>query len=240
MQFSLEEIKTSQQIFYRLLEVRKITEDRDRELYYAYTGMEVIYQLVRQQAAVANCQIERYGDSIYLIPHVDNEILGFSKRELKAKLCRSGATDKDFYLSQFVVLTLLVEFYDSQGASSKSRTFMRVGDLQNLISERLKEGATAYSEDEQADSGIAFSNMLEAFAALKSDERGSRAKTTKEGFLHHIFKFLQDQELIDYIEVDEMIKTTDKLDRFMDFNLLNKNHFHRVLNVLGGNVDEQD
>ena len=88
-------------------------------------------------------------------------------------------------------------------------------------------------EDEEEKSGIAFLDMLEAFEALRSDERGSREKTTKEGFLYHILMFLQKQGLIEYVEQDEMVKTTKKLDNFMDWNLLNQNHYQRVLRVLG-------
>ncbi len=131
------------------------------------------------------------------------------------------------------MLTLLVEFYDGQGSSSKAREYMRVGELQNCISGRLKEGAQSIGEEEEERSGIAFSNMLEAYEALRSDDKGSRAKTTKEGFLHHILIFLQKQGLIEYVEADEMIKTTKKLDNFMDWNLLNQNNYQRVLRVLG-------
>ena len=100
----------------------------------------------------------------------------------------------------------------------------------------MKEGAE-HSEEEETN-GIAFSNMLEAYEALKSDDRGSRARTTKEGFLHYIFIFLQKQGLIEYVEQDEMIKTTKKLDNFMDWNLLNQNNYRRVLRVLGVKEDE--
>ena len=86
--------------------------------------------------------------------------------------------------------------------------------------------------EEQEQAGIAFSNMMEAYEALRSDEKGSRAKTTKEGFLHHILMFLQKQGLIEYVEQDEMIKTTRKLDSFMDWNLLNQNHYQRIQKVL--------
>lgn len=46
--------------------------------------------------------------------------------------------------------------------------------------------------------------------------------------------------MIDYIEQDEMIKTTRKLDHFMDWNLLNKNNFERVQRILGAEENEQD
>ena len=93
-------------------------------------------------------------------------------------------------------------------------------------------------EEEEERQGIAFTDMQQAYEALKSDERGSRAKTTKEGFLHSILLFLEKQGLVDYVEQDEMIKTTKKLDNFMDWNLLNQNNYGRVLRILGGKKDE--
>jgi hypothetical protein len=237
MAYELDEITTSQMIFYYLLQYRELKEEEELELYKAYTENETIMNLVKRQGEVADSNIERYGNVIYLIPKEDNEFLGFSKSLLKSILCKSTATDKDYYLSQFVILTLLVEFYDGQSSSSKTRDFMKVGELMNCITERLKEGVAHQSEDEDQ-GGLAFSNMQEAFEALRSDEKGFKSKTTKEGFLHTILTFLQKQGLIDYIEADEMIKTTKKLDHFMDFNLLNKNNYHRVLRVLGVSVDE--
>lgn len=231
MAYEIDEIKLSQEIFYYLLEHHELKEEDELRLYKAYTQEEHIQNLVKSQGEIGDCNIERYGNVIYLIPRENNNFLGFSKAQLKSAICRSNATDKDYYLSQFVILTLLVEFFDGQGSSSKSREYMRVGELQNCISSRLKEGAD-HAEDEDSE-GIAFSNMLEAYEALRSEEKGSRAKTTKEGFLYHLLSFLQKQGLIDYVEEDEMIKTTKKLDNFMDWNLLNQNNFQRVKKVLG-------
>ena len=233
MAYELDEVRTSQEIFYYLLEHHELCEDEEMQLYRAYTEQEEIQNLVKSQGEIAESRIERYGNVIYLIPKEENHFLGFSKAQLKAALCKSSGTDKDYYLSQFVVLTLLVEFFDGQGSSSKAREYMRVGELQNCISSRLKEGAEGMDEEQEEQSGIAFSNMLEAYEALRSDDKGSRAKTTKEGFLHSILVFLQKQGLIEFVEADEMIKTTKKLDNFMDWNLLNQNHYQRVLRVLG-------
>ena len=233
MGYELEEITQSQNIFYYLIEHRELREDDDAALYKAYTENETIMDLVKRQGIISKSIIERYGNVIYLIPKEDNDYLGFSKKNLKTILCKSGATDKDYYLSQFVILTLLVEFYDGQGSSSKARDYLRVGDLLNSLSDRLKEGASKSDTELEDRDGLAFSNMLEAFEALRSEERGSKAKTTKEGFIHNILIFLQKQNLLDYIEEDEMIKTTKKMDQFMDYNLLNKKNYHRVLGVLG-------
>ncbi|TGY95716.1 hypothetical protein E5329_13405 [Petralouisia muris] len=235
MAYETEEIRQSQEIFYYLLEHHELQEEEEQTLYRAYAERETVQSLVKSQGEIAMCNIERYGNVIYLIPKEENNFLGFSKPQLKAVLCKSNGTDKDYYLSQFVILTLLVEFFDGQGSSSKSREYMRVGELQNCISQRLKEGVQNLSEEEEEQKGIAFSNMMEAYEALRSDEKSTRARTTKEGFLYHILMFLQKQGLIEYVEQDEMIKTTRKLDSFMDWNLLNQNNYQRILKVLGEN-----
>lgn len=232
MAYEFDEIRVSQEIFYYLLEHHELQEEQEPALFKAYTEQEEVQNLVKSQGEIADSNIERYGNVIYLIPKEENNFLGFSKTQLKAALCKSNGTDKDYYLSQFVILTLLVEFFDGQGSSSKAREYMRVGELQNCISRRLKEGAEAVPE-EQEQKGIAFSDMLEAYEALRSDDRGSRARTTKEGFLYAILSFLQKQGLVEYVEQDEMIKTTKKLDNFMDWNLLNQNNYQRVMRVLG-------
>ena len=199
MAYELEDIRTSQEIFYYLLENHELREEEEMLLYKAYAEREEVQSLVKSQGEVAGSTIVRYGNVIYLIPKEENNFLGFSKAQLKAVLCRSTATDKDYYLSQFVILTLLVEFFDGQGSSSKSREYIRVGELQNLISEYLKAGKRELDEEEEEQSGIAFTDMLQAYEALKSDDRGARTKTTKEGFLHHILLFLQKQGLIVFL-----------------------------------------
>lgn len=233
MAYEMEEIRLSQEIFYYLLEHHELKEEDEQRLYQAYTKEENVQNLVKSQGEAADSRVERYGNVVYLIPGENNNFLGFSKAQMKAAICKSNATDRDYYLSQFVILTLLTEFYDGQGSSAKSREYMRVGELQNCVSRRLKEGAQSTPEEDGENLQIAFSNMLQAYEALRSEEKGSRAKTTKEGFLYHLLNFLQKQGLIEYVEEDEMIKTSKKLDNFMDWNLLNQNHFERVKKVLG-------
>lgn len=238
MSYNIDTIRQSQEIFYYLLEKYEISEDREPVLFKSFAENEEIQNLVKSQGTIAESNIERYGNVIYLIPKEDNHFLGYSKAQLKNLLCKSNGTDKDYYLAQFTILVLLVEFYDGQGSSSKMRDFMRVGELQNSVAARLKEGADKEAEQEdKTDSGIAFCNMLEAYEALRSDERGSRAKTTKEGFMHNILVFLQSQGLIEYVEKDETILTTKKLDNFMDWNILNQNNYQRVLRILGVKTD---
>lgn len=232
MSYSIDEINISNKIFYYLLKNGEL-KDSEYDLYKSYCENENITELVKNLGEASEVYIKKYGGVVYLIPKEENDFLGYSKGELKKILCKSGANDKDYYLSQFVILTLLVTFYSSQGITSKCRDYIKVGEFLNIITDKLSEGAKR-SEDKKSNTyGIAFQNILERFEALKSSDKKTTAKTTKEGFVNTILKFLDDQGLIYYIQNDDMIKTTKKLDAFMDWNILNKNNYDRVLKAFG-------
>ncbi|AJA49122.1 hypothetical protein CPAST_c30560 [Clostridium pasteurianum DSM 525 = ATCC 6013] len=235
MAYTTEEIKISNKIFYHLLKHGELKEGAE-ELYKIYSENENVTELVKELGEASECYVKKYGGVVYLIPKEDNDFIGYSKGELKKILCKSGANDKDYYLSQFVILTLLVEFYNSQSVTSKSREYIKVGEFLNIITDRLKDGIERSHNNEE--SGIAYENILERFEALKSSEKKSMSKTTKEGFINAILDFLDSQGLIYYIKGDDMIKTTKKLDSFMDWNLLNKNNYNRVLKALGEEINE--
>lgn len=235
--FKTEDVQLSQEIFYYLLVHHELKEKADPKLFRAYSENRQVQELVKSQGSAAQAQIERYGKSIYLIPDTDNTFLGFSKSELKLRLCRSNAGNVDFYLSQFVIMVLLVTFYDGQGASSKTREYIPAGILQNRVSDYLKEGAEHASED----SGIVFREMLDTYESLGSDPESKRpAKNTKEGLLKQVLLLLQDQGLIDYMVEDDIIQPTQKLDDMMDWNVLNMENYGRVREVFGGLRNEQD
>lgn len=237
--YNIDDIKLANNIFYYLVSNKEINEEDSPEYFREYCENDEIMNLVKSQGDAFNVKVEKYGTTIYLIPNEDNNFLGFSKNELKKELCKSNATDKDYYLSQFVILTLLVEFYSSQGRDSKSRDSLRGGEFLNIISDRLKEAVEREDlEKIQVDSGIAYENIYEKWEGLRSSDQKNRQKTTKEGFINNILKFLENQGLINYIEHDDIILTTSKLDNFMNFNILNKNNYERVLTALGGNEDE--
>ena len=215
MSYEINNIKIANKIFYELLKMGEIKEDENEELYRAYSENEDIMNLVKTQGEECECDIEKYMGVIYLIPKEEN----------------------DYYLSQFVILTLWVQFYNSNGYSSLSKNFIKIGEFINILESKLKEGASR-SKEEEDNGGIAFSNILEKYQALKVTEKQSAAKTTKEGFIRGILDFLDKQGLIYYIKDDDMIKTTKKLDNFMDWNLLNRNNYYRVLKALGEEVNE--
>ena len=237
--YNTNDINTSNKIFYYLIQSGELSEENEKELFRMYSESEQVMNLVKIQGENCNCKVEKYSGVIYLIPSEENDFLGYSKGALKKELCKSNCNDKDYYLSQFVILTMLVEFYGSQGRTSKSRDFLKGGELLNIISNRLKESVEKENiEEEQIKTGIAYTNILERFEALKSSDKQTTSRTTKEGFIYTILNFLENQGLINYVQADDMIITTSKLDNFMDWNILNKNNYQRVIKAFGGEINE--
>lgn len=241
MAIELEEVRQSQEIFAALLQKREIREKTQRSLFDMYMNSETVQELVKSQCEAVGCTCICYVDVIYLIPNEDNRWLGYSKTELKQQLCRSNPTEIDYYLVQFTILCLLLEFYDERGSEHKMREFIRTGDLLNIIAERLGEGRAKYSEEEQDAYGLAFTQMSQRYESMKAGSTNSRSgRATKSGFLNTILSFLEKQGLVSLSDNGEFIRTTQKLDHFMDWNLLNTDNFHRVLAVLKGTENEQD
>ncbi len=237
--YNIEDINTGNKIFYYLIQNGELSEEKEKDLFRMYSESEQVMNLVKIQGENCACKVEKYSGVIYLIPSEDNDFLGYSKGVLKKELCKSNCNDKDYYLSQFVILTMLVEFYGSQGRTSKSRDFLKGGELLNIISNRLKESVEKENlEEEQVKTGIAYTNILERFEALKSSDKQTTSRTTKEGFIYTILNFLENQGLINYVQADDMIITTSKLDNFMDWNILNKNNYMRVVKAFGGEINE--
>lgn len=46
-------------------------------------------------------------------------------------------------------------------------------------------------------------------------------------------QFLEKQGLIVFVEEDEMLKSTPKLDNIMEYKILNKDNYARIMEALG-------
>ena len=64
MAYEAEEIRTSQEIFYYLLEHHELREEDELLLYKAYAEEEAVRNLVKSQGEIAGSNIERYGNVV--------------------------------------------------------------------------------------------------------------------------------------------------------------------------------
>lgn len=232
-----EDFKMSIRIYDYLQRHHELNKDRDmcKEMYQAYINSVEVQKNLDDITKECDCVIEHFGDTLYLVPNLTNTFLGYSEGELKRKICRTNATQEEFYLSMFYILVLMLEFYDGHGYESRIRNYIRLSELQNNIGKYLEEGASAYSEEEQNDCGISFTKMRDAYQALKSSDGKERnAKTTKEGSIYSVLYLLKANGLITIADngEDKTIYTTEKFDSYMNYKLLNRDNYTEMIKVL--------
>lgn len=228
--YNIEDIQKSSEILYYLLEHGSLDIDSNFELYQAAND-DNIYHLLKNMGSSFNSVVERFSGVIYLIPNTDNNVLGYSKVELRKRLCKSDSNNKDYYLSQFVILIILSLFYSSKSKSSNIRSFLRLGDLINAISDEFKTFDSI--EDKQGfeiDSNVSLQAILSKWSSL-TDIDNLKNKGTKNGFVLNIISFLEENKLVEYTRDTEVIRVTNKLTNFMDWHILNNNNYKRVMDA---------
>lgn len=225
---NLTETGIAMEIFMKLLEDGSVTAEKDRELYDEFVK-EKIMALVKLFAEKANCEVRLIGDRVYLVPSEDNRFLGYSKAELKNAMLKSGATEQDYYLANFIILTLITTFYNASAGLSKSRFQIKYSEFENLIGARLTQ-ANDYRDREslEDETQVAYASIIDKWNSLKAGETKVVSKTTKTGFVLSVIKFLVSQNLVIYFEKDELIKTTEKMDDLVNEIVLNKSNFKKI------------
>lgn len=244
MEYNAGAVTYSQRIYQYLLDHKGTLNEQDRnpdarELYDAYSEDTDVMNLLEDQAKIADCKIEKFEGTIYLIPNVDNTRLGFTKTELKKALCRSNATSTDYYLSQFIIFTLLSELYDGEGVSCKTREFIQTGELQSIVSKRLEEGLANEKKQEESPDDVTpndfldFEGMSDAYETLKSvDAGGNKSRSTKEGIINAICTFLESQGLIHLDQESDRIHPTSKLDCLMEYRILSNENYEYIKGIM--------
>lgn len=225
---NLTEASIAMEIFMHLLEKGSLSADKNRELYDEFVK-EKIMALVKMYAEKANCEARLINNTVYLIPCEDNKFLGYTKAELKSDMLKSNATEQDYYLANFIILTLITSFYNASAGLLKSRFQIKYSEFENLIGSRLMQ-ADDYRDIEvlEDETQIAYNSIIDKWNSLKATETKGQSKTTKTGFVLSVIKFLSNQGLVSYYEKDEIIKTTTKMDDLVNAIVLNKSNFKKI------------
>lgn len=225
---NITEASIAMEIFMYLLEKGSLSADKNRELYDEFVK-EKIMTLVKMYSEKANSEVRLINNTVYLIPNEDNKFLGYSKSELKNDMLKSNATEQDYYLANFIILTLITSFYNASAGIMKSRFQIKYNEFENLVGSRLMQ-ADDYRDIEvlEDESQIAYNSIIDKWNSLKATETKGQSKTTKTGFVLSVIKFLSNQGLVTYYEKDELIKTTTKMDDLVNEIVLNKSNFKKI------------
>lgn len=102
-------LEKAMRIYYFLLKDGELTFDNNKELYLDYSDSEV-RAVLEIMARESNVTIEKFNQVIYLIPNEENDILGIKEMDLQ-KIISYDARKIDFYLAQYIIITIILVFF---------------------------------------------------------------------------------------------------------------------------------
>lgn len=230
MEYKTSAIHTSQEIISAILaNSGALKRQLYPELFDTYVSDQKVQQLVNNQVEYLDSSLVFSRDVIYLIPNTENRFFGYSKNELQSKLCKGDSRSVDYYLAEFVILVLLLEFFSDKNYTKASRSYIKRVEFMESVKSHLLSGVKANEDRDPEDIEIDFEGMHNAYEALRNEE-GSSAKTTKEGFIDNILIFLENQGLVK--RDDDKIYRTEKLRVLVESHLINKERLDEVRTIL--------
>lgn len=218
-------------LYNRLLQYGQI-DTKDTELYNSYLDIET-YEILIKIAETSNVIIKKIDQTIYVLPNIDNELFGFSDREIKESLY-SGSTKEDLYLFQYIIIIILGKFYSSTGDNPKLLTHISINDLINHVTSSLSIVNKEENVDELETSyNINIKKLFTKWDGLLTLDDIMRASLkTKRGVLQRTIRFMESENLVNYYENEDIIKTTKRCDDIMRSFFLNYDRKEKIYEYL--------
>lgn len=222
-------IQKAMRIYYYLLREGELTIDRNKELYLDYSDSEVrsLLEILGKESDVS---IEKYNQVVYLIPNEGNDVIGIKEMDLQ-RVISSDARKIDFYLSQYIITIIITVFYSGRGNFIKSRDFIRLPELEEIITARLTyANGKKDIKREQEEAKFNITAMFEQWNALQIDEPGK--KKTKYGYIRSVCSFLTKHDLLIYDMTEEDIRPANKLTHLMTYHFLDTGRLEMIEELL--------
>lgn len=222
-------LEKAMRIYYYLLKEGELTIDKNKELYLDYSDGEV-RNLLEIMAKESDVSIEKYNQAVYLIPNETNDVIGIKDMDLQ-KILSYDARKVDFYLSQYIITIIITVFYSGRGNFIKSRDFIRLPELEEIITTRLNfANAKKDIKREQEEAKFNITAMFEQWNALQIDEQGK--KKTKYGYIRSVCGFLAKHDLLIYDITEEDIRPTNKMTHLMTYHFLDTDRLELIEKLL--------
>lgn len=221
-------LKKAMQIYYYLLKEGELSIDQDKALYLDYADSEV-RSILEIMAKESDVTIEKYNQVVYLIPDEGNDVIGIKDMDLQ-KVLSYDARKIDFYLSQYIITILITVFYSGRGNFIKSRDFIRLPEMEEIITSRLTYANSKKDiEREQEEAKFNITAMFEHWSALQMEEPGKRK--TKYGYIRSVCNFLAKHNLLVYDMTEEDIRPTNKMTHLMTYHFLDTDRLQIIENL---------
>lgn len=213
---------SAQQIFYQLLQKRQL--DSRQPEYQQMTVNPQILDQVEMLSSAFECSLFFYDGSVYLYPQEENTFLGYSKAGLKSQLIKSNETVVVYYLQMFIVLTLMIEFFETEYGDGRLRESIDLSMLMNKVAENLRAGMKM----DAAASQIPFEQIYSYYNSLEDPSSDSKKHHTKLAIYQRLFDFLEAQGLVRYLPARRELRVTPRFGALVQ-NVLRRDEGHEAV-----------
>ncbi|MDP4178946.1 MAG: DUF6063 family protein, partial [Bacillota bacterium] len=192
--YTLEDIRKAMKLYNYLLEQGELTAVEDKELYGYFSDIKVreILEAFEDESRVS---IKKYDDTIYFIPNVDNEFLGFKRSELKKEIFpRGDMKNIDLFLAMYIMIQLTSVFYSGKGANVKIRDLIQLGELDEKITERLETFKDSEDKTVDDESGLAITDIADYWFTLVNEDDAAVLRT-RRWYISQVMVFLKRENL---------------------------------------------
>lgn len=214
-------------IYKRLLEKGQITDTEDKELYFDFKEQEV-KDVLSIMARELDFRIITAPHAIYFVPNVENNLLGFSVKDIRESVKRD-ANLKDAFLQVYIIMTILYMFYGGKNRNPKQADFLQIKDIVNKLDETLKLTTNEEAQKIEERYSINFLHIAEYWKAKTLIEENKLK--TRTGTVLSACKLLRDEKLVIITDDDTEIRATKKLDDLMQYYYLNEERIYEINDI---------
>lgn len=214
-------------IYKKLLEKGQINDTEDKELYFDFKDLEV-RDTLDIIASNLNFKIISAPHSVYLVPNIDNNLLGFSVKDIRESI-KKDAKLIDAFLEIYIIMTILYMFYGGKNKNPKQADFLQIKDIVSKLDETLKgmtEEEQEKIEETYSINFIQVSNYWKAKALIEENKL-----KTRTGTVITACKLLRDEKLVIITDDDTEIRPTKKLDDLMQYYYLNEDRIYEINDI---------
>lgn len=214
-------------IYKKFLEKGQITDTEDKELYFEFKDNEV-RNILETMARELDFQIIAAPHSVYFVPNLDNNLLGFSVKDIRESI-KKDAKLIDAFLEIYIIMTILYMFYGGKNKNPKQADFLQIKDIVNKLDETLSNTSEEEGEKIEERYSINFiqvSNYWKAKALIEENKLKTRTGTVLTAC-----KLLRNEKLIIITDDDTEIRATKKLDDLMQYHYLSEDRIYEINDI---------
>jgi hypothetical protein len=234
--YSMDDIKMALRLYNFLQQHGELTIDQDKELYNSFNENNIRDILIEIGEEV-EVHIKKYDDTIYIIPYVDNEFLGYKRAELKREIFgRTDIRNIEYFLSMYIIIVLISEFYSGGSSNVPIRDLVDIGEIDERLTDKLEFLQEKDNKQLEDETSLAISDISKYWFTLINEDDSAKIRT-RRWYIYQVCKFLKNEKLVN-IQDETVIIPTNKMKRLVSNYFLDYERLSEINRILDTKKDD--